>query len=345
MKFTFKHLTGSKAGQEQVFEGSVVGVGRNPTNQIAFDPNVDDRVSGNHAQLVVAGDTVSVNDLGSRNGTLVNGQKITGPTPVPSGAVIEFGQGGGPKVLVTYMASAAAPAPAAPPPAAPAPAPKKSNTGCIVCAVLGVLLLCPGLGVGGYFFYRSMGPGPEPTTDATTTTTDAQAPTTTEEVEATPATEVSTGPVAKKKSAWGALGVGSSFSQTVKTDMKMGETSFSSETNMTYTVLSNDDKVVTVEMKVSAANMPPTAQNTTFDVYPPDAQPGEKPEVLEERSASVTVPAGTFTCTYRKTKLVVAGAETITEVWQDDGEALPYKMVTTSPTSTSTMELTKIEKK
>src|SRR5687768_16348577 len=126
MRFTFKHLTGSRAGQEQTLDGSVIGVGRNPTNQLAFDPTGDDRVSGNHAQLVEMGGQVTINDVVSRNGTFVNGQKISGPTPLPTGAVVQFGLEGGPKVLITYAAGPAAPAPApTPAPAAAAPPPKK----------------------------------------------------------------------------------------------------------------------------------------------------------------------------------------------------------------------------
>jgi pSer/pThr/pTyr-binding forkhead associated (FHA) protein len=48
-------------------------------------------VSRNHARFFVEGDGVSVEDLGSSNGTWVDGQKIEGPTPVPEGAQVVLG--------------------------------------------------------------------------------------------------------------------------------------------------------------------------------------------------------------------------------------------------------------
>jgi pSer/pThr/pTyr-binding forkhead associated (FHA) protein len=59
-------------------------------------------VSSRHAQLTSQGDTLMIQDLGSRNGTFLNGQKI-GPQPVPvaQGATIAFGDKG-PKITVQF---------------------------------------------------------------------------------------------------------------------------------------------------------------------------------------------------------------------------------------------------
>lgn len=102
MLVTITHVEGSKAGQTEQFEQPIIGVGRDPSNQLIFDPNVDLDVSSRHAQLLAQGDGLTVQDLGSRNGTFVNGQRIgAAPVPVDQGAQIAFGENG-PKVTVQF---------------------------------------------------------------------------------------------------------------------------------------------------------------------------------------------------------------------------------------------------
>jgi hypothetical protein len=48
-------------------------------------------VSRRHARIIVYGDSASVEDLGSKNGTYVNDVQITVVTPLASGARIRFG--------------------------------------------------------------------------------------------------------------------------------------------------------------------------------------------------------------------------------------------------------------
>jgi ABC transport system ATP-binding/permease protein len=63
-----------------------VSIGRNPDNVIIIK---DDRtVSRKHATIVISGRSASVQDEGSKIGTLVNNQRITGPTPIKEGDVI-----------------------------------------------------------------------------------------------------------------------------------------------------------------------------------------------------------------------------------------------------------------
>jgi hypothetical protein len=134
--------------------------------------------------------------------------------------------------------------------------------------------------------------------------------------------------------------------QTSVTEMTVSGNPFKSESTITYTVTANDDNEVTVKMQVPIPGMDPSVTDMKFPVYvPPADDTAQKPEILEERSASVTVPAGTFTCTYRKMRMVTNGTETIIESWQDDAEALAYKSVSKSPNGTTTSELTKIDKK
>ncbi len=66
------------------------------THTISRDPGVgiqvtDTTVSRKHAEIARSGDSVIVRDLGSTNGTYVNGVKITGDTPLHPGDQVQFG--------------------------------------------------------------------------------------------------------------------------------------------------------------------------------------------------------------------------------------------------------------
>ena len=65
-----------------------VAVGRGPSNEVALD---DDTVSWHHAQLWVEAGSPWVRDLGSRNGTFVNGERITGAVKVAVGDEVRIG--------------------------------------------------------------------------------------------------------------------------------------------------------------------------------------------------------------------------------------------------------------
>src|SRR5262245_21783280 len=63
-------------------------IGRSPDCQLSLD---DPLVSRRHAILVVHPDAVFIEDLGSRNGVLVNGKRIQGPTLVADSDQIMVG--------------------------------------------------------------------------------------------------------------------------------------------------------------------------------------------------------------------------------------------------------------
>jgi DNA-binding winged helix-turn-helix (wHTH) protein len=63
-------------------------LGRGDECQIAIDAET---VSRCHARICVRGGTASIEDLGSTNGTSVNGKRITAATPVPQRAEISLG--------------------------------------------------------------------------------------------------------------------------------------------------------------------------------------------------------------------------------------------------------------
>lgn len=76
-----------RAFDRRLEEGSVV-VGRSSSVEL---PVADRAMSRSHARLYRSGDSWLVEDLGSRNGTMVNGQRIDGPTPLRPGTVVQVG--------------------------------------------------------------------------------------------------------------------------------------------------------------------------------------------------------------------------------------------------------------
>ncbi len=67
---------GPSIGQVYTMMGNTLTIGRAQDNDVVLD---DPQVSRHHAQVVRRGDEIVVEDLGSTNGTLVNGRRITGP--------------------------------------------------------------------------------------------------------------------------------------------------------------------------------------------------------------------------------------------------------------------------
>lgn len=67
----------------------VVTIGRGPENMIVLD---EPSVSSRHARLQQSGDDFELADLGSTNGTRVNGTAITAPVLLHAGDRIRFGK-------------------------------------------------------------------------------------------------------------------------------------------------------------------------------------------------------------------------------------------------------------
>jgi len=96
VRVVIDHVAGSRRGQRQEFSaGSRVRFGRHPECEVSFDPHRDIDASSRHAELrAIAGGWVLV-DLGSSNGTYVEGHRITETTVAQAVPVtIEFGPGG-----------------------------------------------------------------------------------------------------------------------------------------------------------------------------------------------------------------------------------------------------------
>ncbi len=91
---------GAHTGRTIELDQDVVRFGRLPDNEVAFDPHADLDASGRHAEVRREGAQWVLVDVGSRNGTLVGGQRVTRHV-LRSGEEIEFGVGG-PRVRVEF---------------------------------------------------------------------------------------------------------------------------------------------------------------------------------------------------------------------------------------------------
>ncbi|HEX9727784.1 MAG TPA: trypsin-like peptidase domain-containing protein [Gemmatimonadales bacterium] len=101
MKIAIRVLDGARKGIEGVFS-SQLAVGRHPESGLQFDPDRDMEVSSRHAVILQQGDAWFVRDIGSRNGTLVNGHPISGDTKLSDTDQIRFGAKG-PRVEIRLV--------------------------------------------------------------------------------------------------------------------------------------------------------------------------------------------------------------------------------------------------
>ncbi len=96
MKPQLKILKGARTGHTQVFSKSPIALGRHPAADLQFDPDRDLQVSARHALIVRRDDHWYVRDVGSRNGTYVNGHKIATDTRLDDTDQIRLGDAQGP---------------------------------------------------------------------------------------------------------------------------------------------------------------------------------------------------------------------------------------------------------
>ncbi len=175
-QFQFIVRTGPNAGKTFPLEATEVTVGRDTSNGIPIN---DAEVSRRHARLVWKASGYILEDLGSTNGSFVNGTRISGSIPLKPGDTVSFGE----NIVLLYEAlgdvnatvistskaartvapvsqpPAPAPAPvysgqvpAGPAPAAPA-APKKGKSSRVVIIVIIAVVLCLILGCVAVFLW------------------------------------------------------------------------------------------------------------------------------------------------------------------------------------------------
>ncbi|GAB1420591.1 hypothetical protein MASR2M15_06970 [Anaerolineales bacterium] len=68
---------------------AVSNIGRDITNQVVIN---DREVSRHHSRITISGDDVMIEDLGSTNGTFVNGRRLTGAVALNNGDMIGLGE-------------------------------------------------------------------------------------------------------------------------------------------------------------------------------------------------------------------------------------------------------------
>ena len=91
MSAQFKFLSGARVGQVETFRKAYIGLGRHPLSDVRCDAERDLDVSSRHAGIVRHGASFVLRDLGSMNGTFVNGQRVRSLTALQSGDLLGVG--------------------------------------------------------------------------------------------------------------------------------------------------------------------------------------------------------------------------------------------------------------
>ncbi|MBK8178217.1 MAG: FHA domain-containing protein [Planctomycetes bacterium] len=73
-RYALRFEEGERRGEVVALTGAATTFGRKPGNSVQV---LDPSVSGKHAEVVVDGDQVTLRDLGSTNGSRVNGERIS----------------------------------------------------------------------------------------------------------------------------------------------------------------------------------------------------------------------------------------------------------------------------
>ena len=79
-----------EVGEERTLDSAAVTVGRGPQNDFKLDG--DDYASAKHARIEPRRDGVWVEDIGSTNGTFLNGIKLTRARKLTPGDVVRVGE-------------------------------------------------------------------------------------------------------------------------------------------------------------------------------------------------------------------------------------------------------------
>lgn len=88
-QFQFVMRSGPTPGVTFPLEGDQLLIGRDSSNAVSIN---DAEVSRKHSRLSFQGGKYVIEDLGSTNGTFVNGQRLAGPVVLKAGDVVSLGE-------------------------------------------------------------------------------------------------------------------------------------------------------------------------------------------------------------------------------------------------------------
>jgi pSer/pThr/pTyr-binding forkhead associated (FHA) protein len=88
-QFQFVMRSGPTPGVIFPLEGDQLIIGRDPSNSVAIN---DAEISRKHSRLTFQGGKYVLEDLGSTNGTFVNGQRLAGQVVLKPGDVVSLGE-------------------------------------------------------------------------------------------------------------------------------------------------------------------------------------------------------------------------------------------------------------
>jgi serine protease Do len=114
VRLIFRHLTGARATDIDVIPLGAhreLILGRAPSAAVRFDAERDTRVGRHHARIVPRDDGrvgFMIVDLGSRNGTFVNGRRVDGIVDLCPGDIVQLGDEG-PRIEIGFDISVAPP--------------------------------------------------------------------------------------------------------------------------------------------------------------------------------------------------------------------------------------------
>jgi soluble lytic murein transglycosylase-like protein len=91
------HLSGSLSGTASTSPNALIRIGRGPDCDVRFDSHLDSRVSAHHAEIRFEDGHYVVIDVGSSNGTLLNGKRVRRQKLRPGDRIV-FGAQDGPEV-------------------------------------------------------------------------------------------------------------------------------------------------------------------------------------------------------------------------------------------------------
>lgn len=94
MRVALLITSGARAGQQELLEMPLIRIGRHPSNDVRFHPELDTDVSGMHCEIKVIGARLMLHDSNSTNGTFVNGERVREDRPIYDGDVISLGAHG-----------------------------------------------------------------------------------------------------------------------------------------------------------------------------------------------------------------------------------------------------------